>query len=122
MENENRFIYYLVTKKYSTGKPRYEELESSLKEMKEHCERNEVKKLAMPRIGCGLDRLEWSRVKPMMEEIFADVDISITVYNYNSVRLCFTILMKNMLKRRKESNTYLATFRRHRWSAQMSAL
>ena len=24
-----------------------------------------------------------------------------------------------MLKRRKESDTYLATFRRHRWSAQM---
>ena len=25
-----------------------------------------------------------------------------------------------MLKRRKESDTYLATFRRHRWSAQMT--
>ena len=26
---------------------------------------------------------------------------------------------KKMLKRRKESDTYLATFYRHRWSAQM---
>jgi hypothetical protein len=25
-----------------------------------------------------------------------------------------------MLKRRKESDTYLATFRKHRWSAQMT--
>jgi hypothetical protein len=29
-------------------------------------------------------------------------------------------LLKNMLKRRKESNTNLATIRGHRWSAQMT--
>ena len=29
-------------------------------------------------------------------------------------------MIKNMLKRRKESDTYLATFRRHHWSAQMT--
>ena len=29
-------------------------------------------------------------------------------------------MIKNMLKRRKESDTYLATFRRHRWSTQMT--
>ena len=27
---------------------------------------------------------------------------------------------KYMLKRRKDSDTYLATFRRHRWNAQMT--
>jgi hypothetical protein len=29
-------------------------------------------------------------------------------------------MIKNMLKRRKESDIYLATFCRHRWSAQMT--
>ena len=29
-------------------------------------------------------------------------------------------LIKNMLKRRKKSDTYLATFHRHHWSAQMT--
>ena len=29
-------------------------------------------------------------------------------------------MIKNMLKRKKENDTYLATFRRHRWSAQMT--
>ena len=28
-------------------------------------------------------------------------------------------MIKNMLKRRKESDTYLATVRRHRWSRQI---
>ena len=29
-------------------------------------------------------------------------------------------MIQNMLKRRKENDTYHATFRRHRWSAQMT--
>jgi len=29
-------------------------------------------------------------------------------------------MIKNMLKRRKESNTYLATIRRNRWSRQIA--
>jgi hypothetical protein len=28
-------------------------------------------------------------------------------------------MIRNILKRRKGSNTYLTTFRRHRWSSQM---
>jgi hypothetical protein len=35
----------------------------------------------MPRIGCGLDLLEWRRVREMIRETFAGCDISITVYN-----------------------------------------
>jgi len=34
----------------------------------------------MPRIGCGLDKLKWDRVVAMIREVFADVDMAITVY------------------------------------------
>jgi hypothetical protein len=53
--------------------------------MRDHCAEHGVKYLAMPRIGCGLDRLEWRDVKPKIEEIFSPLDISITVYNFNQV-------------------------------------
>lgn len=36
----------------------------------------------MPKIGCGLDRLEWNKVLPMIQEIYADLDIQITIYHY----------------------------------------
>jgi O-acetyl-ADP-ribose deacetylase (regulator of RNase III) len=85
LEHEGRYIYYLVTKKYSTEKPRLEDLFSSLEKMREHCAEHSVKYVAMPRIGCGLDRLEWRDVKPKIEEIFSRLDISITVYNFNQV-------------------------------------
>ena len=85
LEDEGRYIYYLVTKKLSTGKPILEDLVSSLEKMREHCTEHGVKCLAMPRIGCGLDRLEWRKVKPKIEEIFSGLDISITIYNFNQV-------------------------------------
>ena len=34
----------------------------------------------MPRIGCGLDKLNWKNVKNMIKEIFKDTDIAIEVY------------------------------------------
>lgn len=40
---------------------------------------DEPVKLAMPRIGCGLDKLEWSKVKAIIEEVFADTDVEILV-------------------------------------------
>lgn len=35
--------------------------------------------IAKPKIGCGLDKLEWSKVKAIIEEVFADTDIEILV-------------------------------------------
>ncbi|XP_018569525.1 putative uncharacterized protein DDB_G0282133 isoform X2 [Anoplophora glabripennis] len=77
-----RYIYYLITKRESTGKPTYEKFWSSLQKMRNHIRENDVKKLAIPRLGCGLDRLEWDRVKHMIEFLFRDVDVKITVCNF----------------------------------------
>lgn len=80
-----RFIYYLVTKKYSSGKPTLYTMWNSLKKMQQHVQANNVKQLAIPRIGCGLDRLEWNDVKFMLEHIFKDTDVKITVCNFQQV-------------------------------------
>lgn len=69
-----------MTKVRYFHKPTYDTLRSSLQAMKDHCVSNGVQELCMPRIGCGLDRLKWERVVEMIQEIFAKVDISITVY------------------------------------------
>ena len=41
--------------------------------------KNNETKLAMPRIGCGLDRCNWLDVSNMIKEIFADTDIEIKI-------------------------------------------
>ena len=40
---------------------------------------SECKKIAMPVIGCGLDRLEWSKVSEIIKEVFEGTDIEILV-------------------------------------------
>jgi O-acetyl-ADP-ribose deacetylase (regulator of RNase III) len=48
--------------------------------MLDHMVKNGVKEVCMPRIGCGLDGLQWKKVKSMLKEVFCGTDMSITVY------------------------------------------
>jgi hypothetical protein len=72
-------VMNLVTKERCFHKPTLDSLRTALEDMKHCCEEWHVTMLAMPRIGCGLDRLNWEDVRPMIEEIFADMDIEILV-------------------------------------------
>ncbi|KAH8380470.1 hypothetical protein KR009_010924 [Drosophila setifemur] len=86
LQNQQRFVYNLVTKKSSWGKPTYELLHSSLTAMRQHMLTHNVSKLAMPRIGCGLDGLNWSKVKEMICQIFQSDCVELVVYNYVAAR------------------------------------
>ncbi|XP_040008968.1 ADP-ribose glycohydrolase OARD1 [Xiphias gladius] len=81
LKRDGRFIYYLITKKKASQKPTYDSLRLSLEDMKLHCVKHGVTKISMPRIGCGLDRLEWARVSEILEQVFKRTNISITVYS-----------------------------------------
>jgi O-acetyl-ADP-ribose deacetylase (regulator of RNase III) len=76
----NTFIYYLVTKQKYYGKPTYDSLTKSLISMKEHIKANKITKLSIPKIGCGLDKLDWDKVKNIINDVFKDIDVKITVY------------------------------------------
>ena len=74
------FIYYLVTKEEFHDKPSYATLASSVQAMKDHCISNDVKSLAMPRIGCGLDGLDWKEVTAILKTVFMNTGIKIKIY------------------------------------------
>lgn len=69
-----------ITKARYFNKPTYASLESSLRAMRTHVEEHAVKHVALPRIGCGLDGLLWTRVSDIIRTVFADVDCTMTVY------------------------------------------
>lgn len=50
--------------------------------MRDHMKANEVKQVAMPQIGCGLDKLVWSEVEKRLTSVFKDDDVEIDVYVY----------------------------------------
>jgi len=73
-------VFNLVTKLNHFNKPTYESLRQSLIDMREQMHAFLMTRLAMPKIGCGLDRLEWGRVEEIIKEVFADTEIEITIY------------------------------------------
>lgn len=79
-DDSTRFVFYLITKQNYWDKPTYSSLRQSLQQLKAHCEQQNVRALAMPRIGCGLDGLVWIAVKKIIKEIFWETDLAITVY------------------------------------------
>ena len=76
----SKYVYNLVTKERYYQKPTYAALRNSLVTMRDHAVAHNVKEIAMPKIGCGLDKLEWSQVSVVLKEVFVDTHIVIMVY------------------------------------------
>ena len=88
--DDKRFVYNLVTKRFYYQKPTYTTLRCSLNKMREHMLANNVTQLALPRLACGLDKLDWQTVKSMLVECFQNDPFEIRVYtltdeNYTQV-------------------------------------
>lgn len=77
---QKALVANLITKRYYYNKPTYETLKESLAELREYIDKNGIKRILMPRIGCGLDGLKWEKVKTVIEEMFSDTDIEILVF------------------------------------------
>lgn len=73
-------IINLVTKEHYYDKPTYQTLACALYGLKRLCTRYNIKKLSMPAIGCGLDKLDLAEVEDLIHQVFIDSDIEVTMY------------------------------------------
>lgn len=73
-------VFNLITKERYFYKPTYGSLYKSLEIMKQIIIDKGIYKIAMPKIGCGLDKLQWVHIQKMIKEIFHEIDIEIRVY------------------------------------------
>ncbi len=82
-------VHNLVTKRYVKNKPTYADLKKALEDMQVEMELDGQKKVAMPRIGCGLDGLDWGIVKAIIKDVFEDTDIEILICVREEDKLSF---------------------------------
>jgi O-acetyl-ADP-ribose deacetylase (regulator of RNase III) len=73
-------LFYLVTKEAYYHKPTLETLRASLASLALECRARGVRRLAIPRLGCGLDRLRWPDVERLIRSTLADDLDLVTVY------------------------------------------
>jgi hypothetical protein len=72
-------VFNLVTKSKCYHKPMYASLKEALEVMKRIMELSAITKLAIPKLGCGLDKLDWFEVYDIICEVFEDTDVEILV-------------------------------------------
>jgi O-acetyl-ADP-ribose deacetylase (regulator of RNase III) len=84
LSREGQCVYYMITKEKYFGKPTYETLGAALESLKDLCVTNGTRRVAMPRIGCGLDRLDWPRVRDLILETFSGTKMEIVVYQMDT--------------------------------------
>jgi hypothetical protein len=72
-------VFNLITKERYFNKPTIITMRLALEKMKQICLENDIKKIAMPVIGCGLDRLNWNDVSEQIKSVFTDTDVEILV-------------------------------------------
>ena len=72
-------VYNLITKCYVWDRPTYNTLRVTLVDMKNHMQDLGLTRLASPKIGCGIDGLDWETVKAMIQEVFQNTNIEVLV-------------------------------------------
>lgn len=72
-------VFNLITKERYWMKPTYDTLANALIKCSLLCKQHNITKLAMPIIGCDLDRLKWENVSEIVKAVFKDMDIEIWV-------------------------------------------
>lgn len=78
-EETGTLIFNLVDKKNRYEKLSYENLYKCIDILKEELKKEHIPYIVMPRIGCGMDKLEWDIVKNHIETVFKDTKIDVLI-------------------------------------------
>ena len=88
---EERPLFYLVTKKSFYQKTTYQDLWNSLIQLRDQMLSQDFRHLAIPKIACGLDKLNWRVVRSTLKEIlrFCGIDILVCRHNPQKTVDCY---------------------------------
>lgn len=78
-KGEQHDVFNLITKKNYYDKPTRSDFNLAVASLKKEMVERGLKKLALPRIGAGLDKLNWEESSQFIQETFKDTDIQIFV-------------------------------------------
>ncbi len=75
------YIINFPTKRHWRGKSRMEDIDLGLRALVSDIQRLGIRSIAIPPLGCGNGGLDWSLVRPKIEEAFAELpDVRVLLY------------------------------------------
>lgn len=76
----NKVILNFPTKKHWMQNSNINDIENGLFYLVCNVDKWDIQSIAIPPLGCGKGKLEWTKVKPLMEHILKDLTIPIEIY------------------------------------------
>lgn len=77
------FLLNMVTKNKSNELPNWHDFKQTIKKLQEVCKKLKIQKLAIPKIGCGLDMFKWPNVMKLLKSVFYHSDTEVYVCCYD---------------------------------------
>lgn len=84
-DNKGQLVANLITKELVSDKPTYTSVIEALADMKGQMEERGLNKVCMPFIGCGIDGLKWTELKPEIDKLFGNTDFDVVVRYRNEM-------------------------------------
>ncbi|MDJ1174375.1 macro domain-containing protein [Roseofilum capinflatum] len=78
--NSVKWFLLFATKRHWRQNSRIEDIEAGLNWVRHNAVQQGIKSLAIPALGCGLGKLEWSQVGPLMCRYLSDIGIDVAIY------------------------------------------
>ena len=80
MVNANKWFLLFATKRHWRDTSDLEAIEKGLRWVRDNFKGKGIKSLAMPALSCGVGRLDWREVGPVMCKELAALDIPVAIY------------------------------------------
>ena len=77
---DNNLVYNLITKANHYEKPTIDTIKITLLAMRDHALGLNLRCIAMPKIACGLNGMDWREISSLIEQTFKNSGITIYVY------------------------------------------
>lgn len=74
-------IVNFVTKRHWRDDSRYEDIDAGLVALRKYLEQLGEAVVVVPALGCGHGRLDWTRVRRMVEQMLSDLEAEVYVYS-----------------------------------------
>ena len=78
--NAVKWFLLFATKRHWKDNSRMDDIEGGLKWVRDNYQKQGIKSLALPALGCGLGGLDWKTVGPLMCKFLHGIDISVAIY------------------------------------------
>ena len=78
---DNNLVYHLITEDNHYEKPTTDTIKTTLFAMRDHALGQNLSCIAIPKIACGLDGMDWRDVSSLIEQTFKNSVITIYVYS-----------------------------------------